>query len=619
MHLNNELSAKLNELLSLIEKTRNFIDVIGIPEDLKRDFSNYAVRLGDIVNSASDSTTSDVAPISDFRLKSLLVRNFRKYGVLSEDADAYFGMEMTDSELMVLLGENGSGKSSIFNAAEYLFTGRIGEAEYRDYDVSSYFKRGDSSCEIIAFTKNDMKIKSGETVTPKELRAIPLSHFFISENSIYKSGKMIDGENFLPYFCELLGLGDVYRFVNGRPGEGDSVLERVCQQIESKMMNLASNHDLVLDELKDATRDFQRSVAEQDKVELRNRLATLEGIYKEWQSLSTETLDINEQLKKVNRFANLYLVPEFREWITFSKDLKAQLPNTSGKSRTFKEALDRQKAISSFDKEKAFGNMKTKLIRLIDNIKKMLSQTHPDIVLQRIIDLSLQYARLRDNQLPDGLKDEVVIDSIFGVPSQLRAIGNSLIIGLEMYVSEFVDEKFRSFIISLFNDSFLASGETITIGSLENHTIRIDVNGVSINKYFNTFRYRLFFLIMQTAVCLRLMEQNKVVFPIMLDDIFYANDYHNKTELCKFFKVVVDVKGWMFEDNIRPQIIFLSHDEQIVMTMHQKDWEFNGKVEYGKLLNISNIEKIEMTQRKVKDDSGATFKYHNIYIPIYRQ
>ena len=618
MYLNKELREKLGDLVSICDRTKDIADAIGMPEELKVEFTHFSVRMKEILQGVPDSSPDEKeTSFKDYGINALLVRNFRKFEQILSNPDAYYGMELKDSGLTVLLGDNGSGKSSVFDAAEYLFTGNIGEAEYRDYDVKSFVRRNISEHKIIAKCQNGVVIGSDDTAMPDEIKSLPLANFFISENSIYQSGKMTDGDNFLPYFCELLGLGDIYRFVNGMPGSSESILNKVNQYLMAKVDSLKIKPDEMLDKLRMSVIDFERPITDQDRNELQKRLSRIEEIYEEWKLISVEDFDINAQLTKINKKAYLYLVPEFRDWITFSKDLKAQNPVTSRRSMSIREALERRKAIANFDKEKAVGDMKSHLKQLIDNIHKLLSMKSSEIMLQSIVDMSVIYDNMRESKLPDGVPDEV-IDDILIVPHKLKDMADSLMAALETYVSDFMNENFRLLINSLFKESFLTESETITIGKIENHTLRIEVNGVSINKYFNTFRYRLFFLIMQTAVCLRMMENNKVVFPIMLDDIFYANDYHNKNELCKFFDVVIKESNRIFGNGVKPQIVFLSHDEQLVMSMYQKGLDADYIVEYGKLLNIQNIEELELTKRTINVTGAINYKYHNIYIPIYK-
>lgn len=567
MYLNKELREKLKELVFICDKTKDIADAIGMPEELKVEFLHFTFRMKELLQGVPDSSPDEKeSSFMDYGIKALLVRNFRKYGQIMSNPDAYYGMELKDSGLTVLLGDNGSGKSSIFDAAEFLFTDNIGEAEYRFYDVKSFVRRNITEHKIIAICHNGVVFGPEETVMPNDIKSLPLSNFFISENSIYQSGKMTDGDNFLPYFCELLGLGEIYRFVNGVPGASGSILNKVNQYLMAKVDSLKMKPDEVLDKLRMSVIDFERPITDYDRNVLQERLSYIEKIYEEWQSISVDDFDINAQLARINKKAYLYLVPEFRDWITFSKDLKAQNPITSRRSMDIREALERRKAIANFDKEKAVDDMKSHLKQLIDNIHKLLSMKSSEIMLLSIVDMAVKYDNMRKSKLPDGVPKNV-IDDILNVPDKLKEIGDSLMDALETYVYDFINENFRSLITSLFKGSFLSESETMTIGEIENHTLRIEVNGVSINKYFNTFRYRLFFLIMQTAVCLRMMENNRVIFPIMLDDIFYANDYHNKTELCKFFDVVIKEINRIFVNGVKPQIVFLSHDEQLVMSM----------------------------------------------------
>lgn len=138
MYLNKELIERLKELVSICDRTNSIADAIGMPEELKVEFLHFTGRMNELLHGIPDSNHGEgKGSFKDYGIKALLVRNFRKYGQILSNPDAYYGMELKDSGLTVLLGDNGSGKSSVFDAAEYLFTGNIGEAEYRDYDVST--------------------------------------------------------------------------------------------------------------------------------------------------------------------------------------------------------------------------------------------------------------------------------------------------------------------------------------------------------------------------------------------------------------------------------------------------------------------------------------------------
>ena len=71
---------------------------------------------------------------------------------------------------------------------------------------------------------------------------------------------------------------------------------------------------------------------------------------------------------------------------------------------------------------------------------------------------------------------------------------------------------------------------------------------ISVKKHFNTFRFHLFNTILNMAFSFAVMEKLKVKLPIMLDDIFYASDFHNRRNIKHFVKAILTAYKSIFEN-----------------------------------------------------------------------
>ena len=105
------------------------------------------------------------------------------------------------------------------------------------------------------------------------------------------------------------------------------------------------------------------------------------------------------------------------------------------------------------------------------------------------------------------------------------------------------------------------------------------------------------------------MKRERFSFPMVLDDIFYANDYKNKRQLFKFFNLLEQSAIKML-GNQPFQIIFFTHDEQLVSTLNRKNkndelciWKFARIIEYEEFKDINLI----------KENEG----YFKLSVPIY--
>ena len=71
---------------------------------------------------------------------------------------------------------------------------------------------------------------------------------------------------------------------------------------------------------------------------------------------------------------------------------------------------------------------------------------------------------------------------------------------------------------------------------------------ISVKKHFNTFRFHLFNTILNMAFSFAVMEKLKVKLPIMLDDIFYASDFHNRRNIKRCVKRILTAYKNLFEN-----------------------------------------------------------------------
>ena len=539
MLLSKELKEQLNGLASFMENVKALLDAVNLSENLKKSFQDLCYNALKLKSDAEDVQKDN--GYYDFRLNHLLVKNFRKYGSY-EDENLYTGLYAHGAQVLYLLGNNGSGKSSMFNAAEYIFTKDVSEAKYRCYaDLNQYIRHEDKEPVVKALMKNGAKIELGSTEGTGALSMLPLSSFFISEYSIYKAGNKINEADFLPYICELLGIGCLYDFAFGKS------VEDVISNLESIYPRQNVSEETAVNKLKAAISYYCKAGSSNDES-------------------SSNADDANE------------VAPA------------AQLVEIGGRV----------------------------VLRKIDEMSGKLSNTitgesEPDSSLfESVVNAAEELMRVRKDIVHNVLEEDIK-NSI----EQLKSLKENIAKGVLHYVEDIVDDEFKGIVDLLFDRYAITDGEKPEIHDIEGKVMQITSNGVSVVKYFNTFRFRMFFLIMQTACCLKLMKKYKVLFPIFMDDIFYANDYHNKAQLKGFFEVVLKYVADNFSDNSRPQLIFFSHDEQIILSLYQTKKSEGGNIKFGKVLSVSDLSQIESTKQDIKQEKGR-IQYRNIYIEIFK-
>lgn len=209
---------------------------------------------------------------------------------------------------------------------------------------------------------------------------------------------------------------------------------------------------------------------------------------------------------------------------------------------------------------------------------------------------------------PAGIDFDDLIQQLDSVHSTLKRLLSELL-------QEYLDADFKKLIEDTLKP-FIEETESLMIDRIKTGAvisdfgIQISVNGVSVNKYFNTFRFRLFSLCLLAAFNFKAMKQGKFLFPFIFDDIFYANDYKNKKLLYRFFEVLSQgAKTFLGNENCL-QLIFFTHDEQFMNTLFLHREPFMSAVK-ARLLDCRYVEPWFMGH-SLKIDS------QNSYYPVLK-
>ena len=144
-------------------------------------------------------------------IKDLEIRNFRKF--LHKDFTFMLKPYQlgTDSTVrtdempqsLFLIGENGVGKSSIYDAIEFVMTGQISEGNYRKKDFGQDAKQA-----ILKLITTDQTF-TNEKEIKNYYRGNSMLAIFCSENDIFQIGqKLNEGDN-TELFAGMMGYNDI--------------------------------------------------------------------------------------------------------------------------------------------------------------------------------------------------------------------------------------------------------------------------------------------------------------------------------------------------------------------------------------------------------------------------
>ena len=84
---------------------------------------------------------------------------------------------------------------------------------------------------------------------------------------------------------------------------------------------------------------------------------------------------------------------------------------------------------------------------------------------------------------------------------------------------------------------------------------------IPVSKYFNTFHYRLFSTMISISIAIASRKITGINIPLVLDDIFYASDFENRSSIEVFLKALF-ISFRKYSDGDMPlQLILFTHDE----------------------------------------------------------
>lgn len=120
-----------------------------------------------------------------------------------------------------------------------------------------------------------------------------------------------------------------------------------------------------------------------------------------------------------------------------------------------------------------------------------------------------------------------------------------------------------------------------------------DIPPQPVNKYLNTFHFRLFSTMVGISIAIASRKNTKVNLPLVLDDIFYASDFENRTTVEHFLKHIF--KAFKeYTPEMPLQLILFTHDQLIFESAIKVVKEIEGTdIGFAKLFSYSEAEDTE--------------------------
>lgn len=135
-------------------------------------------------------------------------------------------------------------------------------------------------------------------------------------------------------------------------------------------------------------------------------------------------------------------------------------------------------------------------------------------------------------------------------------------------MSDFLkDDKGISLVIETKETNKIIEGEekieSLIVANIQYvETITGELKTISPSHYFNTFRYKLFCLMVSLSLALSTRKKYSINLPLVMDDLFYASDFVSKHRFSKFISRVIEL-FYKYTPELPLQFILFTHDDLI--------------------------------------------------------
>jgi hypothetical protein len=116
---------------------------------------------------------------------------------------------------------------------------------------------------------------------------------------------------------------------------------------------------------------------------------------------------------------------------------------------------------------------------------------------------------------------------------------------------------------------------------------------ISVNKYFNTFHFRLFCTMVGISIAVASRKNTGINLPLVLDDVFYASDFEHRATIERFIKRLYELFK-KHTPNIPLQIILFTHDQMIFESAISATYENEvSNIQFAKLFPHQDSNEVE--------------------------
>lgn len=195
------------------------------------------------------------------------------------------------------------------------------------------------------------------------------------------------------------------------------------------------------------------------------------------------------------------------------------------------------------------------------------NKTSIPIIEKTIKDLELQL-KTADIQVEKlkKIKDEIKFFNLKLIEEKDRIVTSyfkSIKEVVEKIMNDFIDEKESiNIVLSLEKIDRNIDGEIFQTEVIMAKIVQKNGESTTPDIYFNTFRYKVFCLMISLSIALSTRMRYKVNLPLVMDDLFFASDFISKNSFSIFFQKIIGL-FYKYTPDMPLQFILFTHDDLI--------------------------------------------------------
>lgn len=610
----------------------------------------------------------------DYRIESIAFTNFRTF---PNHKDKPYGLSFTNEKgnpcSLFLVGKNGTGKSTIFDALELLYAGKVKNAENRGIrekdKLREYLTYGFGKINNIQTTDSKIRIRlkdmtdiDTDWMTLDKIPTLSVPALCCSDMDIEEISKLDDvakttapvtliddfvinpssESEFQRYIRIQLGYGELTQLRNQLMEITSSIAQRYLNAKARMPMAGLTSADL-------------KEVQEAFTMMVESGMPKISAWGNEIEKF--KELDEIKKIEETSDFNNIIVAKDSLFPVKWGEIIN-NITNLRSLDEPVQEGYIPNGEQDDIEKKKDFNAVITDVISrlhvMYQRIKKArdtyLEDKDKKGLMQSFEDLSVDYKEFWENKNKLPIKSRelhsLMIDERERIGAIVKLINEiNQILGVlfkerkngEARADEY-PESLNKFIERILNHYKDVTEEFFVESTSNSFEVKIRVKDKDGNtfetvprKYLNTFRYRLYAVLLKIALSLYYMKSTHCVAPIIIDDVFNASDFENSISLSAFIYHIIEMYHEVIGGQKPLQLIILTHDEMIASSFRQgvamksperlkKENANKGlpKQEdyclFGRLFPYREAEKVRNAEKEAQGEAYKERDFLNLYL-----